>query len=92
MYFVESSTLKSVPITGGTAAAVIDHVVSFAVDGSTVYFAPVNSNYLMKLEHGASKPTPVAYDPGSFASGFAFDSSSVHRSALLDHQIRRSAK
>lgn len=92
VYFRDGSTLKSIPIAGGSAATVIDHVMSFAVDGSTVYFVPANDIYLMKLEHGASKPTPVAYDPGSFASSFVFDSSNVYWSVMLDRQIRRSAR
>jgi hypothetical protein len=92
LYFAEGSTLKSVPIAGGSAVTVIDHIVSFGVDGSTVYVVPANDIYLMKLERGASKPTPVAYDPGSFSRGFVFDSNSMYWSSPVDQQIRRSAK
>ena len=92
LYFLDRSSLVRVPLAGGTKSLVKDRVSTFALDGTTVYYLSNHDPYLMKLVRGATEPTYVAYDPGAFPTGFAFDATYVFWSSPVDRQVRRAAK
>ena len=92
VYFLDRSSLMRVPAAGGVKTLVRERVATFALEGSTVYFVPVNDAYVMKLVRGADAPVHVAHDPGASPTGFAFDAENVYWSSPIDEQIRRAGK